>query len=91
MEQNVALLAADVNEFLDCREGGLGRTAKNEIAIVVVSQRADNVIAWISTIENQDSSRPDGWQQIQGLLPLRYMNAQHCPGHWDASEHIIGG
>jgi hypothetical protein len=37
MEKNVALLAAATNEFLDCREGGLGRTAKNEIAIVVVS------------------------------------------------------
>jgi hypothetical protein len=60
MEQNVALLTAAANKFFHRREGALSRTAKKKVAIVVVSQRADELIARISTIKKENSSMGDG-------------------------------
>jgi hypothetical protein len=48
------------------------------------------MIARISTIKKQDSSRRDGCHELQGFIALRPMNADHCPGHGKASEHIVG-
>jgi len=60
MEENVVLLATATNKFLHSREGGLSRTAEEEITVVLVSQRADDMIARISAIKEQDSSRAYG-------------------------------
>ena len=90
MEQDVVLLTSAAHEFLHSREGGLSRTAEEEIAIVVVSQRADEMIARVSTIKEQDSSRADGRDELEGLFALRAMNAGYGSGHGKASEHIIG-
>lgn len=90
MEQNVTFLRAAPNEFLHGREGGLSWAAEDEIALVVVPQRADEVIAWIAAIKEQDRSRADGCHELQGLFALGSMNTDHCPGHGNASEHIVG-
>jgi hypothetical protein len=90
MEQNLALLTAAADEFFHGREGGFGRTTEEEKAIVMVSERADEMIAWIPPIKEQDGSRANGCHELQCLFALGSMNADHCPGNGKAPEHIIG-
>lgn len=80
-----------MDEFLNCGECGFARTAKDEIAIVPVPHGADEVIARIATVKEQDCSRTDGSYQAQRLFAFRSMNADHRSGHGKASEHVIGG
>jgi hypothetical protein len=77
--------------LLDCRKGALGRAAEDEIAIVMVPQMADNMIAWISTVKEQDRSRPDIWQQTQGLFSFRSVNTDYRSCQGNASKYIISG
>ena len=90
MEQNVALMSATANEFLDGRKRGFGRAAKDEVTIVMISQGAYQVVARIAAIKEQDCPRTDRCHQAEGLFTLGAVNADHCSGHRNAPKHVIG-
>ena len=79
------------NKCLNGRECGRGRAAKDIVAsFVVLSQMADELIARVSTVEEQNRIFRNKGQELPSLFSLRYMTARDAPRHGKASEHVVG-
>lgn len=83
------LLQAAANEGHYRRESGLCRAAEQEISVIVVPKVADELIAGISSIEEQYISRGNACQEFLSLPSLRSVDAFHAPGNREPSENII--
>lgn len=90
-EGDVVLFAATANESLHSREGALGRTAEKKVALVALSEIADEIKARVPAIEEQHAPGGNESQKGLSLFPLGPMDAHHAPGYGKAPEDIIGG
>ena len=89
--RNVVLLPTAAHKCLDGWERGLGRAAEQKVALFVVFPQVRNeLVARISSIEEQHGPGRDGWQERPSLLALGPMDTDHTPGHGKAPEHIVG-
>jgi len=88
-ERNVGLLSAALYKCLDSGERRFGRTAKEKVPFVVLSQIGNELKARVSPIEKQDASGRNQRQESLRLLPLRSVDADHTPGYGKTPEDII--
>jgi hypothetical protein len=89
-DPKIVLLPATADKGLDSRKSGRRRTPEQKVALVVISEVANELVAWVAAIEEQHRSGRNRWQEILCLLTLRAMDIDHTPGHGKAPEHIVG-
>jgi len=89
-DHDVVFLSTVADKGFHGGECRFGRTTKQEISLVVLSQEADEIIARISAIEKQHGPGRDEGQEGLGLLSFRSMNTDHTPGQSKTPEHIVG-
>lgn len=89
-KRNVTFLPAALDESLDSGKGRFGRTAKEKVPFVVLSQIGNQLKARVSPLEKQDALGRNQRQERLRLLPLRSVDADHTSGYGKTPENIIG-
>lgn len=77
------------NKSLYCGKGGRCRATNHEIASEVVQKMADELISWISSVQDEDASLRNERQEMFGLVPLRRIHRDYGSCDGKASEDVI--
>jgi hypothetical protein len=77
------------NECLYGGEGGRCRATNHEIALEVVQEMADELISWVSSVQDEDTSLRNERQEMFGLVPLRRIHRNYGSCDRKASEDVI--
>lgn len=77
------------NKCLYGGEGGRCRATNHEIALEVVQKMADELIPWVSSVQDEDTSLRNERQEMFGLVPLRRIHRNYGSCDGKASEDVI--
>lgn len=83
--EDLIFLFATLYEFFHSRECVLGGAAEDEAAIECIQKRGDELIAWVSSIEEQHTSSWNIGKQMPGFLPFGRIDIDHTSGYGKTS------